>query len=1233
MVGWFIGSALRLRRLVVAAVVAVLALGFVQLQQATVDAYPEFEPVAVQVQTEAPGLSALEVEQLITVPLEHNLLNGIPRLAEIRSRSMPGLSVVDLAFESGTELYLARQLVQERLTRVRLLPNVGQPPTMIQPTASTSRVALVGIRSDTVPLIDMSVLARWHVRPRLMSIPGVANVSIWGLRDRQLQVQVDPERLVASNVTLTQLIETTGNALWVSPLSFIQASTPGTGGFLESPNQRIGVQHISPIQAAEQLADVTVQRADGSPVRLGDIADVTEDHQPLIGDASSGGEQGLMLVVERFPGADTAQVSRDVESALAAMGPGLAGITVDPTVYRPAGYFDTALDRLGIAVLVGLVLMAAVIAVVALSWRVTLVTVVSVVVSLVVALWVLHLRGSTLTTMTILGLATVVALVVDDAVGDVAAMRAGFRVRREAGRSSVAALATEALASRRSGLIYATFAVLVALVPLLLMAGTAGAFARPAVLSFALAALVSLVAALVVTPTLAVLLLGGTSKDACRVGRFPGWVSRAVDRFVAPSVGRRIPAVVALAVLVVLAGAGISQLRPGDALPVLQDRSVLVRLEAAPGTSLSEMDRITGLAAAELRAVAGVGSTGTHVGRAVGADSVVDVDSSEIWLTMDDDADYSGTLAAVHATVAGYPGLRSEVSTYPEARLAAMDVAPAGDLVVRVSGQDFAGLEQTAEQVREALATVHGVITPVVEVQPAQPVVEIKVDLPAAQRQGLQPGDIRRAASTLVSGLAVGTLYEQQAIFDVVIWGGPAQRHSVHALESVRIDTPSGAQVRLGDVARVELTSDPAVISHDAVSRSLDVTADVRGRDHDDVARDVTARLQQLSFPFQYRAEVVSDDAGGSGIRPGLLVAAAVAALLVLLLLQAATTTWRGAAVLFVCVPLAGVGGLLAALVLGEVGSVPVLAAVFAVVVLAVRQALVVVRRARDLSAWRGAGDASDAMRRSVREQAPTVIATVLVTAAAFLPAAVMDGGAGLEVLHPFAITLLAGLITSTGVVLFLVPALYPAVGALRTAGGGDDDPFAGRHEARRDGEPAGTLPAGNPPAGIAETGDQPGTDREAGRAMTTSRSRRFPAAWAAAAAVLAVTGCQQVSAQGTDVATADKPAVLVPAEDGGPGSITLSAEAEERVGIETAAVVGGEFSTVPYGAVVYDNQGAAWTFVRIGERTYQRAPIAIADIVGVQARLSSGPPAGTEVVTVGAAELVGVEAGISGGE
>jgi Cu/Ag efflux pump CusA len=757
------------------------------------------------------------------------------------------------------------------------------------------------------------------------------------------------------------------------------------------------------------------------------------------------------------------------------------------------------------------------------------------------------------------------------------------------------------------------------------------------VLSFALAALTSLVAALVVTPTLAILLLGNRSAHPGRGGLFADRVNRGVDRVVAPRVGRKVPALAALAVLVALALTGLFQMRSGEILPELQDRNVLVRLEAAPGTALGEMNRITGRAAEELRSVPGVEAAGTHVGRAVGGDVVADVDASEIWLTIGSDADYSDTLEAVRSTIDGYPGLRNEVHTYGQAQLdaaASSTVASSDDeLVVRVYGQDFDTLRQTAEQVREALATVTGVVTPTVETLPTQPVAEVHVDLEASQGHGLQPGDVRRAASTLVSGLTVGNLYEQQAIFDVVIWGGPTIRHNVLDLQNLLIDAPSGAQVRLGDVATVVQTSDPTAIEHHAVSRSLDVTAQVQGRDIDEVAAAATERLRQMDYPYEYRAEVIADPTARSGLEQPLLVGGLVAALLIFLLFQAATGSWRGAAVLFACVPLAGVGGLLAGVVLGDGWTLAVLAAIFAVVALTVRQTLVLVRGAQTLATAAGDEQPAAVVREALKEKAPAMLAAVLVIAAAFLPAAVMDGGVGLELLQPFAVTLLAGLISSVVVALFLVPALYPAIADLTPAGGPDDDleDDAGRHEARR----GGRLPTQREPERSGPV-DPPRTDHERGGAMQrirSSRTRRSGGiAFGLLAAGLAVTGCA-AQAQAPAAPAGAPPAVVEATEDGGPARLTLVAESVDRLGIETVPVTVGPQLAVPYAAVVYDGQGAAWAFSELEEGVYQRVPLTVTDITGDIALLSAGPAAGTEVVTVGAAELVGVEAGISGGE
>src|SRR5919197_4445642 len=294
-----------------------------------VDILPEFDPPMVEIQTEALGLSAEEVSQLITVPLEQDLLNGVAWIESLRSESVPGLSSIVMTFRPGTDVYRARQMVGERLTQAFALPHVSKPPTMMQPMSSTSRVMMVGLSSKSVSPIDLSVLARWTVAPRLMGVPGVSNVAIWGQRDRQLQVRVDPQRLRDNRVTLLQILETTGNAMWVSSLSWVEASTPGTGGFVGKGSQRAGVRHVFPIASAADLAQVPVE---GSLLKLGEVATVLEDHQPLIGDAVGNGDASLLLVVQKLPGASTLGVTQGVESALAAMQPGMPGVEINESI-------------------------------------------------------------------------------------------------------------------------------------------------------------------------------------------------------------------------------------------------------------------------------------------------------------------------------------------------------------------------------------------------------------------------------------------------------------------------------------------------------------------------------------------------------------------------------------------------------------------------------------------------------------------------------------------------------------------------------------------------------------------------------------------------------------------------------------------------------------------------------------------------------------------------------------
>jgi Cu/Ag efflux pump CusA len=1004
---------------------AIMSFGVVQLRDARVDVLPEFKAPYVEVQTEALGLSAVEVEQLITSPMEADLLNGVAFLDEIRSLSIPGLSSIELYFEKGTDVLRARQMVQERLTEARALPNVSRAPVMIQPLSSTGRVMMVGLSSQDVSLIDLSVLARWKIKPKLMGVPGVANVAIWGQRERQLQVQVDPQRLSDRGVTLSQVIRTTANSLWVSPLSFVEASTPGTGGFIDTPQQRLGIQHVLPITTPADLAKVSLEGQQGTGTTLGQVVSVTEDHQPLIGDALSGDQAHLMLVVEKFPGASTLTVTRDVERALQSLAPGLSGIEVDTQVYRPATFLEKALDNLGVATLLGLLLMIIVIAALSRSWRAAVISVAAILVSLTTALTVLHLRGVTFNTMVLIGLVVAVGVIVDDAVVEVDNIWARFQRRRGLDDGQSPADGIVAASTRlRSPVLFATLVLVVAALPLLLLDGVTGSIFDPFVLSYVLSVAVSLVVALTVIPALAVYLhppASAENRDRPVVRWLKAGHRKALPRFLR----RPVLAYASIGVLLLIGLAFVPMLGGDSTMPTRKDRDLLVRWDAAPGTSLPAMREKAATLSADLREIEGVRSVGVHVGRAVTSDQVVGVNSGELWISLTPDASYDRTVADVQRVISEGAGSDVEAIAYPEQRL--QDLGPANDLpiVVRVYGEDLELLRQHGEQVRQKIAGVDGVVEPQLKATPAEQTVQVEVDLARAQRYGLKPGDVRRAAATLVAGIQVGSIFEQQKVFDVIVVGTPTTRENLSDVQNLLIDTPGGKHVRLQQVADVRVTPTPNVLRHDSVSRYVDVVADVRGRGVDAVADDVRQALATVSLPVSYHAELRGDYAQRQDAQlwRGLLGLAAAA--VIFLLLQAAFASWRLAAVMFVALLTALVGGVVVSL--ADAGSLSrtTLLALLTILGITARQGIVLIRQWEEAERLPDGRPDPVLVSDTVSERLAPIVTTALAVAAAVVPFLLLGSIAGQEAARPIAAVILGGLVTSVLVTLFLLPPLY----------------------------------------------------------------------------------------------------------------------------------------------------------------------------------------------------------------
>jgi len=1021
---------LKFRVLVAGVAATVLVLAVVQLPSAPVDELPEFAPPQVEIQTEALGLSAQEVEQLITVPIEHDLLNGLAWLDQIRSESTPGLSSIVLIFQPGTDPLKARQAVQERMSQAFALPPVGSPPVIVPPRASTSRVMMVGLSATDISLIDLSVLARWKIKPRLMAVPGVANVTIWGQRDKQLQVQVDPARLHENGVTLTDVISTTGNALWASPLSFVEASSPGTGGFVDMANQRLSIQHVLPIANAESLASVTIVDDAGRTLRLSQVATVVEDHQPLIGDAVLSGGPGVMLVVEKFPGANTKEVTSGVKEALDALRPGLSGVVIDADVYQAQSFIDTVLRNLAIWALVGGLLLLVVLSVALFSWRLVAIALATILLSLITATYVLYLLGTQFNLMILAGLAVALGLVIDDALVDLERYRRALRDACASGKDAspldVLAGAASAVGTPR---VFATVIVVVAPLPLLFLGGVAEAFSKPAILSYVVAVAASTAVALTVAPALALLLLRNHEAEPRRrpLDRLAG---RLFDRSVPWLAGRPLLAIGAVAILAAAALMAVPNISQQSLLPSPQDGSLLIHWQAEPGTSLPEMTRITTQATRQLAAIRGVRAVGAHLGRAITSDQVVNVNSGEIWVTLKDSADYQSTLKAIQGVLANYPKMASHVVTYPQDRVREVQSGATDALVVRVYGSDMDMLQQKAEELQRRIAKVPGVVDPKVQVQARQPTLQVEVNLAAAQKYGLNAGDVRRTATTYFSGLTVGQLYEEQAVFDVVVKGTPATISSPGALTNLLIDTPSGGQVRLGDVATIRLVSEPTSITHDSTLRSIDVTAGVAGRGLDDVLNEVRGLVESTPMPLEYHAEVLNGPIQARSQALQLAGLGLAAAIVILLLLQAALNSWRLAGLVFLTLPLAAAGGVVAALLVGGLMSLGAVMGFFTVLGLAARNGVVLAGSFRSLQTD-GEPIGQETVARATRERAGPIALTALATAALLLPAALFGDIPGAEVLKPLAAVVVGGLVTSTVLALFVLPALYPRLAPL----------------------------------------------------------------------------------------------------------------------------------------------------------------------------------------------------------
>ncbi|MBI5943167.1 MAG: efflux RND transporter permease subunit [Chloroflexi bacterium] len=1029
---WIVKTSLRYRFLIVFAAVVLMFFGIARLSNSSVDVFPEFAPPKVEIQTLSLGLSPASVEELVTVPLEQALV-GLPGLDVMRSRSVPDLSQIVLIFKPGTDLIFARQLVAERMATVTL-PTWAAPPVMIQPLSSTSRVMKIGISSSEIDMMDLSMIAYWKIRSRLMDVPGVANAPIWGERIKMPQVQVDMGQMQAHDVTLEQVMDTTADALDVGLLFYSEGATIGTGGFIETPNQRLGIRSVLTILTPEDLAQVPIEdrrKQDGSPLVLADVGSVTWDTWPLFGDAVINGGEGLMMIVEKLPWANTLDVTRGVEEAIAEMRPGLKGIDIDTTIFRPATFIEQSIDNLTESLLLGGVLVVIVLLFFLYEWRVALISATIIPLSLMASLLVLNLRGVTINVMTLAGLAIAIGAVVDDAIVDVEnIVRRLRRLRKEGSTQSTASIILEASLEVRGAIVYASLIEISALLPVFFLQGLSGAFFQPLATAYVVAGLVSPLIALTVTPAMVLILLSNAPIEHRQSPVIP-WLHRIYDRVLEKTLHAPRLAYATIAVIVV-AGLGVIPSLGQELLPSFKERDFLMHWITKPGTSQPEMWRITAKACNELMTIPGVRNCGSHIGQAMMADEPYGIYFTENWISIDPKVDYDQTLAKVQEVVDGYPGLIRDVQTYLKERIREVLTGSSDTIVVRIYGPELDVLRSKSEVVLAALEGIDGIVDLKKEAHVDVPQVNIEVDLAAAQQHGLKPGDIRRAAAFLLQGEEVGDLFVGGKTYDVNVWSTPSSRDSLNDIENLLIDTPDGGRVRLADVASVSIVAAPNVIEREGESRKTDVSANVSGRDLGSVAEEVEDALEKIQFPLGYHAELFGEYAEREAAEQQLFLAGAVAVIAIFFLLVTSFENLRLATLTFFTLPWALVGGILAAFFSNGVLSLGSLVGLLTILGIATRNGIMMISHFQHLEEVEGEPFGPQLVMRGARERIAPIMMTALTTGLALVPLVIAGNIPGQEIEYPMAIVILGGLVTSTLLNLLVVPTLYLRFGKAR---------------------------------------------------------------------------------------------------------------------------------------------------------------------------------------------------------
>ncbi|MDA8233104.1 MAG: efflux RND transporter permease subunit [Magnetospirillum sp.] len=983
---------------------------------AKLDVFPEFAPPRVVIQTEAPGLSPEEVEILVTRPIE-TVLNGSNGLDSLRSQSIQGISVVTAVFRNGTDIYRARQLVGERLAQTAgKLPLGVAPPTMAPLTSTTSIFLTIGLTSDKLSPMALRTFADWTLKPRLLATPGVAKAAIFGGEVRQLQIQVNPDRLVQYDLAIGDVIAAA-------------RSTTGVrgAGFIDTPAQRIVLQTEGQSLTPDQIGDIVLTQQNGVTVRLKDVARVVEAAQPKPGDAAILGRPGVVLQISSQYGANPIEVTQAVERTLDELRPVFEreGIKVYPALFRAANFIERAIHNVDISLVTGGALVAVILFLFLLNLRTAFISFTAIPLSLLAALIVLDWFGISVNTLTLGGFAIAIGLVVDDAIIDVENVWRRLRENRHADHPQPAfRIVLDATLEVRSPVVYATFIVILIFLPVLTLSGLQGSFFAPLAIASVLAVLASLGVALTVTPALCFVLL-----PKARYMGEPPYIQRlkALHRQLLVALSGRSRLLLGAVSALCLAALAVLPFFGGSLLPEFKEGHFIVQMLAIPGTSLDESLRVGDIVTADLLKNPHIRSVSQQVGRAESSEDTEGPHRSEFNVDLAPSAagESDQVQAEIRQTLSRFPGFTFSVKSFLTDRIQDTISGTAAQVVVKVFGQDLDLIDQKAQEVARILGSVRGATDVQVQSTPTLPQMVVRLRRNRLQQFGFEPIEVLDAVQTAFQGSVVAQTYDGDRVFDVTVILDPNARRDPERVGQLMLRRADGTRIPLQDIAGVYSATGRYVVQHDGGNRLQIVTSNVAGRDVSSFVAEAKQKIAaEVKFPAGTYAVFAGEAEARATAQQQLLVHSSIAAIGILLLLATVIGNARNLLLVMANVPFALVGGVVAVALGGGSLSIGSLVGFVTLFGLTIRNSILLVSHYEHLVQFEGMNWGIEAALRGAAERLLPILMTALVTALGLLPIAISSGTAGHEIEGPMALVILGGLFTSTALNLLVLPIL-----------------------------------------------------------------------------------------------------------------------------------------------------------------------------------------------------------------